>query len=104
MPITKPMNSAAPTQDEKVMAVISYLWVLSVFILIVKKDSAFVQFHARQGFALFLATLIFAVLGPIGIVLNIAVILASLWSIMKAWAGQRWAIPFLGQWAQKISL
>lgn len=86
------------------MSVISYLWVLSVFILIAKKDSQYVQFHARQGFLLFLLSLVVYILGPIGIIVNVGIVFLSVWLILKAWAGQRWEIPYVGRWAQKISL
>ena len=42
----------------KDIAALSYLWVFSLIILLARRDSLFVQFHARQGFALFILSLL----------------------------------------------
>ncbi len=41
-------------EDNKVMAAISYIWILCLIPLLTKKDSKFVQIHAKQGLALFI--------------------------------------------------
>jgi len=47
-----PLNDK-DVQDNKIMAALSYIWIVSVLMLLMKKDSPFVQQHARQGFVLF---------------------------------------------------
>ena len=48
----------AISQDDKVYAALSYLWILALVPLLTKRDREYVQFHARQGFVLFLAEFI----------------------------------------------
>jgi len=44
-------------EKNKDVAALSYVWVFSVIILLARRDSAFVRFHARQGFVLFLLSI-----------------------------------------------
>jgi len=37
------------SSDQKFMAAIGYLWILSVIVLAVKKNDRYVRFHASQG-------------------------------------------------------
>ena len=46
-------------KSEKELAALSYMWIFSIPILLAKRDSVFIQHHARRGFVLFLLSLIF---------------------------------------------
>lgn len=50
-----------PTDDarEKELAALSYMWIFSIPVLLAKRDSVFIQHHARRGFVLFLLSLVF---------------------------------------------
>lgn len=50
---TKTVNvSDKDVNDNKVWAIISYLWILSLVSYFGKKDSPFAQYHAKQGLVL----------------------------------------------------
>jgi hypothetical protein len=51
-------GSSKDAEDNRVMAAIGYLGILFLVPLLVKKDSPFAQFHAKQGLALFVFAVI----------------------------------------------
>ena len=44
--------------DGKVMAILSYLWILFIIPLLTSKDNKYVMFHTEQGLALFITSII----------------------------------------------
>jgi len=99
-------------QDERVIAALSYIWVLVLIPLLAKKDSEFCQFHAKQGLVLFIGSFVVMVLGMIPvlgwlIILPFGwlfIIILSILGIINALAGKQWEMPYLGQYAKKINL
>ena len=89
-------------EEGKALAVISYFWLISLIVLLVKKDNAFVLFHARQGLVLAISATVFSFIPIIGWLLNIVVIIFAVVGIVKALAGETWKMPILGDFAQKI--
>lgn len=112
-PVGKPSFDPKDVQDNKVMAALSYLWILCFIPLLVKKDSKFVQEHAKQGVVLFIAWVIVTIVGtiipflgwmiilPIG---NIIITVIAIVGIIKALMGEFWEIPVLGAYRSKINL
>ncbi|MFA5107863.1 MAG: hypothetical protein WC497_06120 [Patescibacteria group bacterium] len=100
MPNGKPTMS----QDDKLMGALSYLWILSVVMLIVKKDSAFVKFHATQGLILFVVSIIFWFIPIVGWILNLGVVILVIIGFLKALSGEQWEMPVIGLLAKKIKL
>ena len=45
-------------EKNKDLAALSYVWIFSAIVLLARRDSAFARFHAKQGFVLFLLTLV----------------------------------------------
>ncbi len=88
-------------QDNKIMAAVSYVWIISLLMLLMKKDSPFVLHHARQGFVLFIASVIFVII-PILWWMNIVVAIYALYGIWKASQGAYWKAPFISGIAAKI--
>jgi len=92
-------------EEGKALAVISYFWLISLIVLLVKKDNEFVLFHAKQGFVLsLLYTLFFTIpiLRFITWILGMIGILFAIIGAVKAYSGETWKMPFLGDFAQKI--
>ena len=89
-------------EEGKALAVISYFWLISLVVLLVRKDNEFVLFHARQGLVLAILATIFYLIPIIGGFLNLIVIIFAVIGIVKALAGEIWKMPFLGDFAQKI--
>ena len=99
-----PNGKPTTTQDDKLMGALSYLWILSVVMLIIKKDSQFVKFHAAQGLILFIASIIFWFIPVLGWILNLVIVILIIVGFLKALSGEQWEIPVVGMLAKKISL
>ncbi|MFA6909364.1 MAG: hypothetical protein WC289_05830 [Patescibacteria group bacterium] len=97
----KPMNTLS--SESKLMAALSYVWIVSVIMLLIKKDDQFVYFHARQGLVLFLASFI-GIIPVIGWFLWILVLLLDLFGFIKALSGERYALPGVSTLAEKIKI
>ena len=87
----------------RIWAAISYVWIISLVVLLAKKDSAFAQAHARQGFVLFVVSLIASFLPVLGWLLNIVVWGVAIVALIRAARGEFWKIPGVATLAEKIS-
>lgn len=94
---------APAKSDSNLMAALSYVWVLSVVMLIVRKDDEFVKFHAKQGLILFIASFI-GVIPVIGWVVWLVVVVFDIIGFIKALSGERYRVPLVGDLAEKIKL
>lgn len=102
MPTTT--SESHPSSDERVLAAFSYLWVFSILLLFLKRDSEFIQFHARQGLVLFLVSTLSWALPGFGAIINAIVLILVFFGFFMAWSGTRWKMPFVGKLAEKIKL
>ena len=122
-PITADESQVAPddlNEEDKVMLVFSYLWVLAIVPFMVTRRE-YVRWHAKQGLILcgvaclvflgvifvgaVLATIsrIFAWLFAFGLInLLLLYVAITIVCVIKAMRGERWAIPFLGDLVEKI--
>ena len=97
-------------EANKILAAISYLWILCLIPLLTKKDSKFAQFHAKQGLVLFGIELIAYVLSLlfyflfIGQLISIALVVISIIGIIKAYNGEWYKMPYIYDWSQKIKI
>lgn len=102
-------NDSKEVLDGKAYALLSYLWILCLVPLILKKDNKFALFHARQGLVLFIGELVIGFVGVIPI-LGWAILLfgtllfgvLSLAGIIQALMGNYWKMPVVGDIAEKI--
>ena len=94
-----PTTSNKKSNDHRFCAALSYVGILFFIPLFFYKDSAFAQFHAKQGFALFLLeifTIILAltvVLWWVALILYFFYMLASVCGFFMAAIGKERAIP-----------
>ncbi len=105
------MDQSSVTQDDKVYAALSYLWILSILPLVMKRDRPFVQFHARQGFMLFIAESVVSlvtvlpvlgwIVGFFGWICAVVLTIMGLWAALS---GREWEMPFLGAYTRKFRL
>ena len=122
-PLVVEETTVAPedlNEEDKVMLVFSYLWVLALVPFMVTRRE-FVRWHAKQGLILCgLACLVFLAIIFVGAILaTLAKVFAWLFAfalinlvllylalalvcVIKAIRGERWAIPFLGDLVEKI--
>ena len=120
-PPPPPIPGAPPpagSSDRTIMLVLSYLGILCLIPLFAKKDDPEVQWHAKNGTALFFAELAWVVvrialifihipglgcgMAVIGCVVWLAFLALSILCIMKAVNGQRFRIPVLTDLAEKM--
>jgi len=91
------------SQENKLLAAISYLWIVSIIMLLVKKDSKLVQFHAKQGLVLFIVSIILWFIPVIGWILNLLVVVAVVVGFIKALSGEYYKMPGVSILAEKIN-
>lgn len=98
------MANQQVSQDSKLFGALSYLWLLSVVMLILKKDDEFVRFHAKQGTVIFVASIILWFIPIIGWLMQIAVLVGVVIGFLKAYSGERFKMPLIGDLADKINI
>ena len=100
------------------MIVLSYLWLLALIPLLMEKEDKEVQWHAKHGLVLLVAWialgLVFAVLsmipalgcvfGLVGLFIPVAILVIHIICIVKGLNGERFLIPGISQYADKINI
>jgi len=102
-----PKGNSSDVEQNKAMAAISYIWILFLIPLLVKKDSDFAKYHAKQGLVFFIFSTIvgFIVWVPvIGWVLGVASFILFIIGLINALGGKKVPLPVIGQFAEKIKL
>ena len=95
------------TDDEKIMAAISYVSLLFLLPLLLRKDSDFAQFHAKQGFVFFIFSTIVGVVSWIplfGWALCIIAFVLFIMGILNALNYKKEQLPIIGKYADKFNL
>ncbi|MCX7821946.1 MAG: DUF4870 domain-containing protein [Syntrophobacterales bacterium] len=103
--------------DENIEAMLTYVlgWITGIAFLVLEKESEFVRFHAAQSTITFLAfTIVSVILGHlsaiplIGLLFLIAntllgILAAIVWivCIIKAFQGERFRLPIVGDLVEK---
>ena len=105
---TNPTNTPAGNEvsDDKVFAAMSYLSILCLLPLLMKKDRPFVQFHAKQGFLLFLFEVVIwvvAFIPPLYFIGMLASAVLAIMGLLSALTGKEWEMPVLGKYAKKLN-
>ncbi|MFQ5525008.1 MAG: hypothetical protein ACE5GX_01975 [Thermoanaerobaculia bacterium] len=110
-------GSGGASSNRGLMVALSYLWLLALVPLLVEKDDAEVQWHAKHGLVLLVAEVVlwvaFAVLsmvlGPLAcvlaivqMVLFIAIVVVHIICIVKGVNGERFLIPGISQYADRF--
>jgi uncharacterized membrane protein len=87
-------------EDGKVMAILSYISLLSLIPYFTEKENKWVRFHAIQGVNLLIIEAIFMVIGMIGWVIgwicNIIVLVLSIIGIVNVCNGETKELPIVG--------
>ncbi len=100
-----------PTGEQIVFGILAYLGILVLIPLLVKKDDDFIHFHAKQGLvllivwiAVWIVTLVPFIGWVIGPLFSIVVAIVSLIAIIKVLMGQKWEIPVVCTYADKLNV
>lgn len=98
---TSQSTKADETADErdvrlnKDVAAFSYVWIMSVVVLASRRDSPFIQYHAKQATILFLASIPVALLPFVGRYLVFLVLSGMLLGFIHAANGRREGVPIV---------
>lgn len=107
----KENRESQETEEGKAFAILSYLSILCIIPLILKKENKFCLFHAKQGLVIFLAEVgvfvlsVLPVLG--GILWRLGVLFfgfLSIWCIIQVLLAKYVKIPLVSELAEKISI
>ncbi len=111
--------------ENKLMAVLSYIGILVLIPLLAKKDSPYTQFHAKQGLVLLITGVALGVISTvtgfiaiipvigwiIGMLVGLAVFVSGIalfifgiMGIINAATGKMKELPIIGQYADKINI
>lgn len=87
-------------QQNKDIAALSYLWLLSIVIQRNRRDSPFVQYHARQGIWLFLLSIPIWLVPGVGQYLSFFTLAGMIIGFINAVQGHYADVPFVGALAR----
>ena len=92
-----------PSQLDRIWAAAGYLWAFSIVVLLVNKKK-FVHAHAKQGLLLFfgMCIIFIPIIGwMVGWIASLVSLILAVVGIIKAWNGEEWKVPFIGEWWDK---
>lgn len=114
----KPAEEAKPAatsvDNTKLIAAIGYVPFLCFFPLMSRATDEFLAFHGRQGLLLTILCVIMSILSPvIGMaipligflvisVINLGLLVLMIVAALKAYNGEKWVLPGIGQFADKL--
>lgn len=93
-------------EENSVVAAMSYIYILCLLPLFLKRKSKFAQFHAKQGLLLFIVEVLLGWFFPfpiIGWALGLLVLLLAFLGVVNALNGKYWEMPFVGRYAKKLN-
>lgn len=81
-------------------------WLSGIIFFLLEKDDDYIRFHAAQSIVVFGAITVASMVPIIGWMLSPLLMIAGfiLWLvlILKAYKGEKYSLPFIGEWAQKL--
>jgi len=106
-PNKKTAANSKDIEENKMVAVIGYIWILCLVPLFLKRQSPFAQFHGKQGLVLFIWEIVLTPIAWIPIIgwgLWVLTVIVAVMAIIKTNNGEMWKLPVLGDIATKINL
>jgi uncharacterized membrane protein len=103
MPALPPAERSSTGLDITVAAMLTYIlgWLSGVFFLVVEKNSGFVRFHAWQSVLTFLPIFLLLWVLPIWFLFWPLSVIAWLLLMFKAFQGERFKLPIIGDIADR---
>ncbi len=99
--VKQELNKIPSTSDQNMLAALSYVWWLSIVLLLIKRNDEYVHFHAKQAVILTFLT-IFWWIPILGQLLFVLAIIGMIVGFIQAWQGKRYQLPVVYGWSQKI--
>lgn len=100
----KPIFDQKDIADNKFIAALSYLGILFLVPLLVKKDSPFAQFHAKQGLVLCIAFFVFSFIPFLGWMVNLFLLVVVIIALIKTLSGEAWELPMVKGVVKKLNI
>ncbi len=99
------MAKSSTGMEENVAGLLCYLvgWVTGLIFFLIEKDSQFVKFHAMQSIITFGACVILGFIPVIGWIIWILALVLWILLMVKAYQGQMFKLPGIGNLAEKWS-
>jgi uncharacterized membrane protein len=99
------MAKSSTGLDENVAGLLCYIagWVSGLVFFLIEKDSKFVKFHAMQSIITFVAVVILAFIPIINWVIGILALVLWIVLMIKAYQGEKFKLPVIGDLAEKWS-
>ena len=100
----QPSAAKSGSQNDRVTAALSYVLLL-FFIPMARRNSAFCQFHAKQGIVLFVTWIVVSFIAWIpfvGWAAWLSMLVLNVLAIVRTLNGESWEIPYLGKYAKQI--
>lgn len=103
-----PQETSTTTASGNLNAALAYfgIWVTGIIFLLVEKEDDLIRFHAGQSVVVFGVLTLIAMIPAIGWVLSpfIGLVGIVLWIVLmvKAYNGERFALPIAGELAEKL--
>lgn len=91
-------------EENKLIAALAYLGLLFLVPLLVKKESPFAQFHAKQGLVLCIAFFVFNFIPVFGWIVNVALFIVNIIALVKTLSGETWEIPLVKDVVKKLNI
>lgn len=95
--------------EENVEGLLCYVlgWLTGIIFVVLEKENQFVRFHAFQSIATFAPLHILQIilggvgLGTMGYLVGLLALVLAIILVIKAYKGQRYKLPYAGDWAEK---
>jgi len=99
------MAKSSTGLEENVAGLLCYIagWVSGLVFFLIEKDSKFVKFHAMQSIITFVAVVILAFIPIINWVIGILALVLWIVLMIKAYQGEKFKLPVIGDLAEKWS-
>lgn len=97
-------NNQPTTNDEKPIVILSYLFLLFLVPLLTKKDSAFAQFHAKQGLVLAICWFIAPLTMFLAPFAYLFCLVLAVIGIMNVVNNKMTPLPLIGKLAEKFKI
>lgn len=99
-------------ENQNLLGALTYLlgFITGIIFLVIEKKNDYIRFHALQSVAVFAPLMIILVFlstffGALGVFLNfiVSVLVFIIWIFLmyKAFSGEKYKVPYIGQWVEK---
>ncbi len=105
-----PVSTVFDAQDieqNKGVAAMGYIWILCLVPLLLKRDSAFASYHAKQGLVLFIVeilAMLVAWIPVVNVLVFFGLVTIAALGIANATRGIALPLPIIGRWASHFNL